>query len=197
MPLDRRLRDGVDRLTSQVDPDVDRSLDRTFRRARRTIALRRAGAASVVAASVALAIVIGPRTIDALRNERAPSPATKPSNTNPAAIAGTYQIVIPNDEPAVRQNHLAGRWTIGLGTDGIMTVSTPPSYAGPRSGYRFRISGEEFRTDLFSTGVCSGIPPGVYRWALSGATLTLTPIDEQCTARATLLGSQTWGSVQP
>ncbi len=195
MPLDRRLRDGIDRLTSEIDADVDRNLDRTLRRARRTIALRRAGAASVVAASVALAIVIGPRTIDALRNEQAPSPATIPSNTNPAIIAGTYETVVPNDQPAVRRDGLAGRWTIALGADGTMTLSPPSSYSGPRSGYGFQVSGDRFRTDLFSTSVCTGIPPGEYRWTLSGGTLTLTPVDDRCAARDALLGSASLRSV--
>ena len=197
MPLDRRLRDGIDRLTSQVDPDVDRSLDRTFHRARRTIALRRAGAAAVVAVSIALAIVIGPHAIDLLHTEQLPSPAATPTNTNPAVIAGMYETIVPNDQPAVRRDGLAGRWTITLSADGTMTLLPPSSYSGPRSGYGFQVSGDRFRTDLFSTSVCAGIPPGEYRWTLSGAALTLTPVDDRCEARAAFLDSASWQSSRP
>ena len=195
MPLDRRLREGVGRLTSQVDPDVDRNLDRTFRRARRTIAVRRAGAAVAVVASIAIAIVVVPRAIDALRSEQLPSPAASPTITNPAVIAGTYETVIPNDQPAVRRNGLAGRWTIRLGTNGIMTVSAPGSFTGVLSGTLFRIQGDHFRTNLFIQDVCSNLPIDSYRWARSGNELTFTRLNDPCEGRVAVLTSAPWTRV--
>jgi hypothetical protein len=195
MPLDRRLRDGVDRLTSQVDPDVDRSLDRTFRRARRTIALRRVGAASVVAASIALAIVVGPRAIDALRSEPGPRPAATPTLKDVAFVAGTYETVVPNDEPAVRQNGLAGRWTIRFGTDGVMTVTAPDSFTGVTSGTLFEIQGDRLRTNLFVQDVCSNIPTNSYRWTEQGTKLTFIAVEDPCQGRVAVLTSSSWSRV--
>jgi hypothetical protein len=195
MPLDRRLREGIRRATSEVDPDVDHNLDRTFRRARRTIAVRRAGAAVAVAASIAIAIVVVPHAIDAMRREQLPSPAASPTITNPTAIAGTYETVIPNDQPVVRQNGLAGRWTIRLGTNGIMTVSAPGSFTGVLSGTLFRIQGDHFRTNLFIQDVCSNLPIDSYRWTEQGNELRFMTITDPCEGRVAVLTSAPWTRV--
>jgi hypothetical protein len=199
MPLDRRLREDIGRLTSQVDPDVDPNLQWTLRRAHRTIAIRRAGAAIAVAASIAVAIVVVPRAIDALRDAQRERPATSPTaspgNTNPAVIAGTYEALIPKDQPAVRQNHLAGRWTIGLGTNGIMTVSAPSSFTGVLSGSLYQIQGDRFRTNLFVQDICSNLPLATYRWIRSGTKLSFTPIDDPCEGRVAMLTSAPWTRV--
>jgi hypothetical protein len=197
MPRDRRLRERLDRLTSEIDPDVDRNLDRTFGRARRTIAVRRAGAVIAIAASVVIAIVVLPPAIDALRDAERDRPAASPSlNKNPAVIGGTYyRTLIPNDQPAVRQNGLAGLWTIGLGTDGIMTVSAPSSFTGVLSGSLFQIRGDQFRTNLFVQDVCSNLPMASYRWTSSGSQLTFTPLDDSCEGRVAVLTSAPWDRV--
>ena len=97
MPLDHRLREGIDRVTSHVDPDLDYNLERTMRRARRTIAVRRAGAVIIVVGAIAVGIAIAPRALDALRNERLPGPAGTPTVSNPVFVAGTYETVVPSD----------------------------------------------------------------------------------------------------
>lgn len=198
MSVDRRLREGLGGITSQVNPDVDRNLHQTFRGARRRIAARRAGAAFVVGAAIAVAILAGPRALDALRNVQHPRPAStpipSPTLTDPAAVAGTYRIVLTSGQPAVRQNGMGGRWTIRLGANGVITATAPSSFTSSRSGYRFGISGDRFRTDLFSTNICSGVPPGVYRWQLSGTTLSFARIDDSCAARVALFASGPWRS---
>jgi hypothetical protein len=196
MPLDRRLRDGVGRLTSQVDTDVDRSLNQTLRRARRTIVLRRAGAAIAVAASIVIAIVVVPSAIDALRDVERDRPAATPTpNTNPAVIAGTYRAVIPNNQSAVRRNGLAGRWALGLGPTGAMTVSAPGSFTGVLSGSLFQIEGGRFRTNLFAQDVCSNLPVGTYAWTRRGGQLIFTTVDDPCEGRVALLTSMPWTQV--
>jgi hypothetical protein len=196
MPLDRRLRDGVGRLTSQVEPDVDRSLQQTLRRARRTIVLRRAGAAIAVAASIVIAIVVVPSAIDALRHVERDRPAATPTpNTNPTVIAGTYRALIPNDQQAIEQNGLAGRWVLGLEPEGAMTVSAPGSFTGVVSGSLFQIQGDRFRTNLFAQDVCSNLPVGTYGWTRKGTNLTFSTIDDPCEGRVALLTSMPWTRV--
>jgi hypothetical protein len=197
MPLDRRLRDGVGRLTSQVETDVDRSLNQTLRRARRTIVLRRAGAAIAVVALIAVASVFVPRAIDALHDVRRHLPAVSPNptNSNPTVIAGTYETIVPNGQPAVRQNGLAGQWTLGLGTNGIMTVTAPSSFSGVVSGSLFQVQGDQFRTNLFAQDVCSNLPPATYRWTRAGGELRFTTLDDPCGGRVALLTAAPWTRV--
>ena len=196
MPLDRRLREGIDRLTSELEPDVDRNLGQSYRRARRTIALRRTGAAIAVVAMVAVGLLVVPRAIDALRETQRHQPAVSPTpNTDPAVIAGTYETVVPSDGPAVRRNGLAGAWTIELGTDGIMTVSAPASFSGVLSGTLFQVQGDRFRTNLFVQDVCSNLPLATYRWVLRSGELSLAPIDDPCEGRVAVLTSAPWTRV--
>jgi hypothetical protein len=194
MPFDRRLREGVRRVTSELDPDVDRNLDRTLRRARRTIAVRRVGATIVAVAAITAAIVALPRAIDALHGDQRPHPAASlnPTITNATVIAGTYETVVPNDQPAIRQNHLAGRWTIRLGTNGIMTVTAPRSFTGVLSGSLFQIQGDRFRTNLFVQDVCSNLPVANYRWSKRGRDLHFTRLDDPCKGRVAVLTSAPW-----
>ena len=145
------------------------------------------GAAIAVVASIALAIVVGPRAIDALRTEQLPSPGASPTSTNPAVIAGTYETVVSSDQPAVRRYGLAGRWTIRLGTNGIMTVSAPRSFTGVLSGSLFHVKGDRFQTNLFVQDVCSNLPVATYQWVKKGSKLTFTSIDDACAGRVAVL----------
>jgi hypothetical protein len=194
MPLDRRLREGIGRITSEVDPGLDRNLDRTVRRARRTIAFRRGMGAVALVASILVAIVVGPRALDALRHEHEHRPAANPTNTSPLVIAGTYETVIANDRPVVRQNRLAGHWTIQLDANGTMIVSAPDSFTGVLSGILYRIEGDRFRTNLFVQDICSG-QPVTYLWARSGGELRFMPLGDSCMGRVAVLATAPWTRV--
>jgi hypothetical protein len=193
MPIDRRLREGIHRLTAEFEPDVDRNLRQSYRRARRAIALRRTGAAIAVVAALVVGFLAVPGAIDSLRDAQRQRPATSPI-PSPRVIAGIYETVIPNDLPGVRKNGLAGIWTIGLGTDGIMTVSAPASFDGVLSGILYRVEGDRFRTNLFVQDVCSGAPV-VYLWAEDGGELSFTPVNDPCEGRVALLASAPWTRV--
>src|SRR2546422_223683 len=48
------------------------------------------------------------------------------------------------------------------------------------------------RTDLRGADVCSGLPPGSYRWVIDAEGLRFATIDDACTGRAALLTSSPW-----
>jgi hypothetical protein len=198
MSLDRHVREGFSRITSPIEPDVDRHLHEVVRDARRRVMVRRASAAAVIAAVV----LVGPRALDSLRDfNREPRPAQPPGPTiSPTttvgneAIAGTYHRTVPAGDAVVRQNHLAGRWTIELRPDGTMVATAPASFVGVLSGLQFRARADTFGTNLFIQDLCSNLAVPVYRWTRVGDQLTFTPVSDPCTARVAVLSSGPWAS---
>jgi hypothetical protein len=101
MPVDRRLREGFRRNADSLDPNVDRFLGEVVRRSRRRVLVRRLASVTVVAALVVAAIVIGPRTLDALRGLRngqpahhgtwTPTPVQTSSSAASDPLPGTWQ----------------------------------------------------------------------------------------------------------
>lgn len=202
MSLDRRLREGLGRITAGIDPDVDWHLGRAVRDARRRVALRRAGVALAAAAAIIVSVVLGPRALDALSSvTQRPPAADQPAPTVAApttlgdqAIAGTYSRTVPAGDPDARSNHLAGRWTIQLRPDGTMTVTAPAGFTGVLSGSQFQVQADTFRTTLFVQDLCSNLPVPTYRWTRVADRLRFTPIDDRCGARVTVLASGPWTS---
>lgn len=201
MSLDRRLREGLGRITAGIDPDVDWHLGRAVRDARRRVALRRAGAALAVAAAIIVSVVLGPRALDALSGSGRPPAAGPPAPTPAApttlgnqAIAGTYSRTVPAGDPDTQSNHLAGGWTIQLRPDGTMTVGAPAGFTGVLSGSQFQVQADTFRTTLFIQDLCSNLPVPTYRWTRVGDRLRFAPVDDRCGARVTVLASGPWTS---
>jgi ferric-dicitrate binding protein FerR (iron transport regulator) len=192
MPLDRRLRDGMQRLAQDLDPDVEGRLEATLRNAHRAGRRQQVRAALVFATVILAVVLIGPPMIDALRGVA--GPGTSPSPTSFVTLRGTYMTTLNSTDAAVTSNRMAGDWTIQFGSGPIMTVTAPPDFTGTRSGYTFHVSGSQFRTDLFGEDVCSTLLPGTYQWSLIGGQLTFTLVDDSCPGRAALLTSATWNA---
>jgi hypothetical protein len=113
-------------------------------------------------------------------------------------IAGTYTVTLPNDDPRVHDNGLAGRYTMRLRPDGVVLLSVPQGFGreGPSpSGISFRLSGNQFTTNAFINLTCPQ-SVGVYRWELMGRRLTFMPLEEDCEVRRVLFASEPW-QVQP
>jgi hypothetical protein len=193
MSLDRRLREGIDRLTSDIDPDVERHLQSSRRVARRRIRIRRTATGLGVAASIALVVLVGPRVLDAVRT--APVPADRPTPSvvvGPETIAGTYTVTVDPGPAVVEENALAGIWTFELSPDGSMVVTPPPAYPGTVEGFSFEVDSGVFRTDAFVNDLCNesqgaGVPVGEYRWELVGEDLELDTRADTCAGRAAIL----------
>jgi hypothetical protein len=191
MSLDRRLREGVDRLTAGVDPDVERHLRTSRRSGSRRILVRRAAAVVGGAAAVAILAVAGPRVLDMPRE--APRPAGRPSPTPITAesVAGTYTVTVDSGPQAVDEFGLAGEWTFDLRVDGSMGITGPPGLAASVSleGYRFEVRDGAFDTNVFVNDLCNeaqglGAPTGFYRLdVVIGGDLVLDVRADACEAR--------------
>lgn len=193
MPLDRRLREDLDRLASAIEPDVESHLQTSLSRARTRSRRHGATSALVFAAVVLGIVVIGPAVLEALRN----GPSLVGTDSSPAVLEplrGRYAATVASDDAAVQEHAMNGDWTIEFGDEGILGVTAPAAFSGTRTGYSFEVTGDRLRTDLFSADVCTGLLPGSYRWQLVDATLTLAVVEDACPGRVALLSEGPWRS---
>ena len=186
MPTDRDLHNGFDRAASQVEPDVQRHLHQTLRHGRRRILVRRTVRVTTVVAAMALIVTAGPVALRELRGSRADAPGgtpsqTAPSSTDGSAIAGTYTIEVPDAPGVIREQGMAGSWTLRLEPDGTVLLTSPTSFAGSTTGIVFELTGDEFRTNAFVTDLCGNEPPGLYRWERAGTSLRFTTVADHVT----------------
>ncbi|HEY3214110.1 MAG TPA: hypothetical protein VGL16_12990 [Actinomycetota bacterium] len=193
MSLDRLIREGVDRLTSDVDPDVERHLYTSLRGARRRVRTRRITLAVGTVASIALVLIAGPRLLDVLNDRPAPANRPSPVVIGPEAIAGTYTVTVADGPAVVAEAGLAGEWTVKLRPDGTMGMIAPPTFTGSLEGISFEVDGDRLRTNAFVNDLCNeaqgvGLAVGVYRWELVGDDLLLEPQDDACEGRVAILG---------
>jgi len=194
MPLERRLRDGMQREAANLAPDLPARLEATLRDGRRRGRRQQFRTALAFATVILGVVLLGPPVIDALR--RAPVGAS-PSPTAATTLTGSYATTLASTDAAVTANRMQGDWTIGFGSSGILTVTTPSSFTGTRSGYSFQVTGDQFRTDLFGADVCSTLLPGTYQWNLVSGQLTFTLVDDTCPGRVALLTSASWSAIAP
>ena len=201
MGLDRRLRDELRRDASAIDADVERNLGAVEARARRRADLPSTGLLAA-AAIIALAILFRlgePRSETGVgpgSSSTAPSPSTVPSPSIAASypqIAGTYTASLDPTDPAVARDGVGGLWTMRLQADGLVLISAPSTFvpgAAGLTGIAFSLSADRFRTNLFYNDSCSTV--GTYTWALKAGRLTLTPVDDTCSIRRSLLATTAW-----
>ena len=193
MPLDRRLRDGLDRLAGEIEPDVEGRLKATLGHAGRRNLVQRS--LPILAATTALVLVaiVGPAMVDLWRGEAGPPiGASQAPSPSPSALAGAFTASVESDDLVVQESNLGGSWTVEFDASGILVVTSPASYAGTRTGYSYQVTGDELRTDLFGEDVCSTLLPGRYRWERTGDIVTFSTIDEPCAGRAAFFAGQPW-----
>jgi hypothetical protein len=201
MGLDRRLREELRRDAEQIETDVERNLGAVEARSRRRNALP-STALLVAAAVIAVAVLFrigeprsdtgdGPASIPT-----APPPSSVPSPSGPATypqIAGTYTVSLDPTDPAVARDGLGGLWTMRLQPDGLVLMSPPRTFGPGNSGLTgiaFSLAGDRFRTNLFYNDYCNSV--GAYTWVLQAGRLSLTPVDDTCSIRRSLLATTPW-----
>jgi hypothetical protein len=114
MSVERRLREGLERSASAVQPDVGRRLPEAIIRGRRR---RRARRASLIVGAVAALAVIGvavPQVSSYVHRVQQPAVSHRPTlpPEPDAAIAGSYTMVLPASSRVIRANGMAGTWTL-------------------------------------------------------------------------------------
>jgi hypothetical protein len=199
MPVERRIREGTERNAAVLDPDVERFLGSVVRRSRRRVVVRRALAAAITVPALIVAIVAGPRLLEANRGAGRPTPATQPTPTVAtmppitSPFAGTvFTRTVADGLAVVQANGIAGRWTIVTDARGRMRILAPRSFAGAAASRPFELNGDQLRTDAFSDGICAGLPAGTYGWTRVTRYLVLTPISDLCDARVWVLTRSPW-----
>jgi hypothetical protein len=205
MSLDRRLREGFNRATDDIEPDVEKLLAATVVRGRRRHGIRQTAALAAVAAVAVVAAIAGAEVVERLRTSESPRPAGPPPSPGPEPeqdpyqlIDGTYLVRLDGVEDQAITDGLAGTWRMRLDPEGSLSLS-PPRRLGdadePFSGpYAYSVSGPRFQTDALSLDICRG-PPGVYRWRLRGeppGELSFTVVEDGCAARRALFASEPW-----
>jgi hypothetical protein len=184
----------MQREAANLAPDLPARLEATLRDGRRRGRRQQFRTALAFATVILGVVLLGPPVIDALR--RAPVGAS-PSPTAATTLTGSYATTLASTDTAVTANRMQGDWTIGFGSSGILTVTTPSSFTGTRSGYSFQVTGDQFRTDLFGADVCSTLLPGTYQWNLVSGQLTFILVDDTCPGRVALLTSASWSAIAP
>jgi hypothetical protein len=201
MSFDRRLREGLEQEAEHIEPDVARQLGAVEARARRG---SRIGSATTVLAAAAIVVAVVLRAQAGVGpGQGGPSGSAGPTATSsitaeatPASytqVAGTFTTHLDPSDPAVKRDGLGGTWTLRLLPDGEVFLTAPLTFspgANGLSGVAFSLLSDRFRTNLFINGSCPTV--GSYVWSRAGGDLTLTPVDEVCAIRRTLLSSRPW-----
>lgn len=194
MRLERRIREGAERNAAVLEPNVERSFSNVVRQARRRRRIRLTLSSLVTISLVATVIVVGPGILDVLRNPRTPAVATQPTQT-PVQAAVTpvaFSKTISRGLAVVRANGLEGSWSIAIDSRGRMQLLGPASFAGATGSWLLDPRTNEFRTAVFSNGLCSGQRAGTYRWTRISSYLILDMVRDRCDARVWLLTSGPW-----
>ena len=193
MSLDERLRDSLRRAASTPDIDVSASLHVVRTRTRRAVIRQRIARTGLIVVAILALVMLAPRVVSDRQWLR-----TRPAHPGvtvhvlPGQLQGRYTTIVPPGSAIVRDDRLAGVWTMSLGPNGVATMSAPPSYRGVLTGVAYQVSGTELRIDLFGQDLCTGEPPGTYQWRRSGNILVLGSLHDHCGARVDVLSTQVW-----
>jgi hypothetical protein len=201
MAFERRLREELRRDAEQIEANVEWSLGAVEARSRRRRGFSSTGllAAAIIVALVILVRVGEPPSDTRLGTGTSPTvapPSIVPSPSGVATypqIAGTYTVSLDPSDQAVERDGLGGMWTMRLQPDGLILMSPPSRFvpgAGGLTGIAFSLEGDRFRTNLFYNDYCSSV--GTYAWSLQAGRLSLTPVEDTCSIRRTLLATTRW-----
>jgi hypothetical protein len=194
MSVERRLREGLERSAAVVPPDVGRRLPEAIARGRRR---RRARRASLIVGTLAALAAVGFATPQVTGFvERIQHPAVNqgpPVAPGPdAVIAGNYTSTLGATSRVIRDNGMAGTWTLRLKANGVITMSAPRSFHGDLVSIAFRVRGDRFTTNAFVNDPRCSNDVGVYRWQRVGGTLVFTPVSDTCALRRALFSTKPW-----
>ena len=194
MSVERRLREGLERSASVVQPDVGRRLPEAIARGRRR---RRARRASLIVGTVAVLAAVGvavPQVTGYVQRFQHPAVSQGPTLTPgpDAVITGSYTSTLGATSQVIRDNGMAGTWTLRLKANGVLTLSAPRPFHGDLVSIAFRVEGHRFTTNAFVNDPRCSNDVGVYRWQRVGRTLVFTPVSDTCALRRALFSTKPW-----
>ena len=201
MPLDQRMREGMDRLSESVDPDVGERYGVARIRARRLRRCERAVGALAALGVVVVSFLAGPAAWDAVRGGETSEPGIAPTTPFPIP-PGSYQTRISRDDAlsaGVESDQVegfAGVYVFTFAADGsyIWERATPnPIIKGGGGGTAVHAGDRILFEDWLEAGSGEDV---VVRVDLSSAGLSFsgvsaTPAAAEPLARA-LLASHPW-----
>src|SRR5260370_15423354 len=110
MPVERRLRGGLERKAGVVAPDVEASLDAVVRRARPRVIMRRAAMGLAVAAALAVVVAAGPWALHTFQSLHRSAPSAHRSHkVVPPPLAGTFTRTRAPATPPPQPHPMAAR----------------------------------------------------------------------------------------
>ena len=194
MSLDRRLRDALEREAAKIDPDVGRGMVVVEARARRRAT---AGLGSLLmAGAVVVLLAVGLQALRSTAPDAGSGESVSPTVLSPSPrttdIAGTYRATLKASDAGAELADVAGEWTMELMPDGVMLMAPPATFregSTVQSGVAYSIDEGRLRSNLFQQ-LCNSI--GLYSLVLDAGTLTLTPVEDDCALRRTVLASTVW-----
>ncbi|MFN2595256.1 MAG: hypothetical protein ABR579_10255 [Actinomycetota bacterium] len=205
MPPDNKLGRGLERVASDVGVDVQQSFVAVTRKAHRKQIARRtifAAAAFVVIAGAAVGGAVG---WEAIRVPKGAAPIAPAASSAPeptglgheayGQIAGSYTATIPKSGGVVSDYKLAGQWRMTFNRNGVVTFAAPFGYIqhyGPPELSTYSLAGTTLMTTALHHDSPECAAPGVYRWQVSGGTLTLTTLKDDCPYRPAVFASLPW-----
>ena len=194
MSFDDRLRRELHRTADTIEPDVGQGLTIVQARAQRRGTI---GLGSLLGAvAVIVIVVVGLQAVASVRDSdpgASPSPVGgTPDPFGYGRISGAYVVTLQAPDGLPEIGDVAGQWTMVLDRDGTMEMTPPATFGegdATQSGAAFSLAGDRLRTNLFQQR-CDSV--GAYAWSLVEDQLTLTPLDDACALRATVLGERPW-----
>ena len=186
MPIDARLRDGLERSMSTIGTDVEPFLRDARRRGRRRLLIRRAVTVVTIAAAVVLVAVAGPSLRDLLRGREQQPAAPQPA----VQLSGTYTTTLRASDLSGGSAGAVGTWLLTLDRGSTLDLASLTNGNRGRSVTQYQATQDEFLTTALADGSCSGL--GTYRWSRSGSILTFSVVSDPCPLRVAILSSQPW-----
>jgi hypothetical protein len=186
MPIDTRLRDGLERSMSTIDTDVEPFLQDARRRGHRRLMIRRAATAIAIAAAIAIVAVAGPGLRGLLRG-RELQPAAPPPLVQ---ISGTYTTTIRTSDLTGGGAGAVGTWLLTLDRGGTLDLASLSNVNRGRSVTQYQATQSGFLTTALADGPCSGL--GTYAWSRAGSVLTFSVVSDPCPLRVAIFSSQPW-----
>ena len=198
MPLDDRVRRGLERSAEALPVDTLDSLEAVRRKRRAATNGARLADGLVVVVVLLVGIAIAPGLLNQAASpipSLSSSPQASPTASAQSTIVGSFAVDLSAAGEPLKSSGLDGEWQISFESDGTMTWSAPRGRISmPRPLDTYQASAGRLTTNLFTQSLCRGAAAGSYTWARTGTTLVITVVEDGCVQRRAILTTSAWTS---